>query len=103
MGHPLSHFAVGLRIGRLPRTQAIHLAIEHAECGRDRHGVMDFPVGGASVKRTRNIVRGDVLAALLNLAGDGQQRLHLFRDIAYAQNTRMRRGTRFPRMEIDAE
>src|ERR1700691_209959 len=76
-GGLLSNFTVNIWITRLPRGQAVHVAIEHAECGRDKNRVVDLRIGRTVTPGSLNVIRGHMLAALLYLAGDGKKGLQL--------------------------
>src|ERR1700683_5872515 len=73
-------FAVPFGISGSPRSQAIDVAVAHAENRGDQYGVVDFLVVGAFVTCALDIFGGDVLTALLYFAGYGEQRLLLVRD-----------------------
>src|SRR5262249_37491112 len=57
--------------------QAVDVAVVHAERGGDQDGVVDLHVGGAGVAGGGDQVGGDLQAAALDRAGDGQQRAQL--------------------------
>jgi hypothetical protein len=45
---------------RRPRGQTVHIAIAHAEDGRDENGVVYFKVGRAELPSASHILVGDV-------------------------------------------
>ena len=45
IGDALADFAIDARIARLPGGQAVDVAVVHAECRGDQHGVVNFLVG----------------------------------------------------------
>ena len=81
VGHALAHRPILLRVLGLPGGQTVHVAVVHAERGRDQDGVVDFLVGGARRSCPRHILGRDVLPALLHLSGNRQECLELGRDV----------------------
>jgi hypothetical protein len=75
VGHDLSHLAVVVWVGRLPRVQAIYVTVKHAEGSRDQNGIVNLLIGGTLLTRPPDILKSDVLASFLNLARDREQRL----------------------------
>src|SRR5579875_2209575 len=75
----LSHFAVHRLVARLPGTQAVNVAVVHTERRSDEHRVVNLDVRGSMSLCVGDIIGGNALAVLLDLARDGQQRLQLRR------------------------
>src|SRR5580704_14634081 len=75
MGKLLAHRMVSLATPRLKCRKPIDVAVVHAERRRDQHRVVNLFVGRAVLPGARNIFARDLLAALLHLAGNGEQRL----------------------------
>ena len=73
MGHVLTHLAVGFSFFRLPGGEAVHITVVHTESSRDQDGIVDFLVSGAILPGASDVISGDLLAALLHLAGNRQQ------------------------------
>jgi hypothetical protein len=48
-GQMRSHAGVHCRIAGLPRRKSIDIAVVHAECGGNQHGVVNFEVGCAKL------------------------------------------------------
>jgi hypothetical protein len=71
---------VQLRVFRLPGTQSIHVAVIHGEGSGDQHRIVDFKIGRAALPGVLHVLRSDLLAPLLHLAGNDQQRLQLVRN-----------------------
>jgi hypothetical protein len=65
LSDPLPNFLIHARILRLPCGQAIHMAVVHAERRGDQNRIVDFLVGRATLPGLFDILRRDVLAALL--------------------------------------
>ncbi len=65
-------------VGRGDGRQAVDVAVEHAERRGDEDRVVDFHVGRALRAGTLDVAASvTCLAALLDLAGDREQRLQL--------------------------
>src|SRR5687768_17510021 len=69
-GQALAHRVVGGRIRGREGGEAVDVAVVHAEGRGDEHRVVNLHVGGAVGARLCDVVRGDLLAALLYLARD---------------------------------
>jgi hypothetical protein len=71
----LTHRGVHLWVSRLPRAQPIHIAVVHREGSGDQHRIVNFKIGCTALPSVLHAFRSDLLAALLYLAGNDQQRL----------------------------
>ena len=71
---------VELRVFGRPRRQAIDIAVEHAECRGNQHGVVNLDVGGPVQARARHVAGHHVRPAARGLCSDDQQRLQLVGD-----------------------
>src|SRR5690606_22436756 len=76
--HPLPYRRILLRVLRCQGCQAVDIAVEHGKRGGDQHGIMDGAIVGAVVTCPLDVFRRYLLATLLNLARNDQQRFHLF-------------------------
>jgi hypothetical protein len=65
--------SIKVTVFRGPGSKAIHVAIHHAEIGRDKHGVVDLEIGRALRAGLSYIFGSDMLAASLNVAGTALQ------------------------------
>src|ERR1700691_167441 len=74
-------FPKALRVGGRPCSQAVYIAVVHAEGRRNQHGVVNLQVGGALLPRACDIFGLNVLSATLYFTGDSQQRLEFAGDI----------------------
>ena len=80
-GEVFSHAGVHCGIFGLPGSQSVDVAVVHAECGGDEDGVVNLQIGCALFAGVRDVVGGDVLSALLDLACDGEEGLELVGDL----------------------
>ena len=76
----LTHARVHRRILWLPRSEAIHVPVVHTKCSGDQNRVMNFKIGRPLLARNLHTFRSHMLAALLDLAGNDQQRLEFVGD-----------------------
>jgi hypothetical protein len=63
-------FAIHGRVGGRPGSQAIDVAVVHAEGRSDQDGVVNFFLGCAILPCAGDIILGNLLATFLHLAGD---------------------------------
>jgi hypothetical protein len=66
----LAHLRVHGFFARLPGGEAVYVAVVHAEGGGDQDGIVDLAVGCAELAGGFYISSSDVLASLLDFAGD---------------------------------
>lgn len=76
----LSALPVHGLIARPLGCESVDIAVVHAKRCGNQHSIVDFQVGRALRTRLRDVIRGYVLAALLDFPGDHQWSFQLFRD-----------------------
>ena len=72
-GQVLAHFCVHLGVFWLPGGEAVDVAVAQSAGGGDEDGGVDCEVGCALFAGLCDIFWGDVFAALLDFAGDGEE------------------------------
>ena len=76
-GEVLTHARIHRRILWLPSSEAIHIPVVHTKGSSDQNRVVNFQIGRPLLARGLHTFGRDMFAALLDLAGNHQQRLEL--------------------------
>jgi hypothetical protein len=80
VGHDLSHLAIFVWVGWLPRVQAIHIAVEHAKGRRDQNRIVNLFIRGTLLACARDVIKRHVLATFLNLTRNREQQFQFVGD-----------------------
>ena len=86
LGDVAAHFEIRLVLFWRPGTEAVHVAVVHTKGCCDQDCIMDFFVGGAVLAGQPDIFGSYVLATLLNVVGDVQQRFQFVRNFRFNES-----------------
>src|SRR5579862_5996374 len=79
-GNAGAAFAIEGFVDGLPGSEAVDVAVVHAEGGGDQDRVVNFEIGGAFAAGGFDVRGGDEFAVLLHFAGNRQQGFELGRN-----------------------
>ena len=74
LGQARRSLTVELRIIGSPGGETVDVSVHHAEICSDQNSVVDFKVGCALSPGLGNVFGGDLLAALLHMTGNVEER-----------------------------